>query len=209
MKNNKGFTLIELLVTIAIITLVLGITGYSVIRIINSSKEKSQAISISNVKSAARAYIEEYPVNWTKEENGYYTCISINQLVEKGYLKPNQITNLNITFLTITKNEAQAITDIDTTDENKCMINNVAPLPICNDLTYKGESQTLIEKSDEQYEIENEEETNHKINAGNYKLKVKPKEGKVWKDNTNSKKTITCTIKKGNPNLYFKIDENN
>ena len=120
MKNNKGFTLIELLVTIAIITLVLGITGYSVIRIINSSKEKSQAISISNVKSAARAYIEEYPVTWTEEENGYYTCISINQLVEKGYLKENQINNIeDINYFTIAKNGAQAITDIDVTNENK------------------------------------------------------------------------------------------
>ena len=209
MKNNKGFTLIELLVTIAIITLVLGITGYSVIRIINSSKEKSQAISISNVKSAARAYIEEYPVTWTEEENGYYTCISINQLVEKGYLKENQINNIeDINYFTIAKNGAQAITDIDVTNENKCMMINVIEPPICKKLSYKGESQTLIEKKDEENEIENEEETNHKINAGNYKLKVKPKEGKVWKDNTNNEKTITCTIKKGEPEFDFVLDTN-
>ena len=55
--NNKGFTIIELLATIILLSLVMGIATYSVIGIINSSKEKSEKIFVDKLATAIQSYI--------------------------------------------------------------------------------------------------------------------------------------------------------
>jgi len=55
--GRKGFTLVELLATIVIMSLVLGITSYSVIGIINTSKEKSEKIFVDKIGVAIEQYI--------------------------------------------------------------------------------------------------------------------------------------------------------
>lgn len=120
--NRKGFTLVELLVTILIIGLVIGISSFAVVTIINNSKAKSRDITLANIKSSAKSYSLEYDDSaWhslsesdyeyycgkTKEEqeskgcldfdNNYkYFCVTIEELINKGLLKKDPIIKNNI-----------------------------------------------------------------------------------------------------------------
>ena len=55
--NNKGFTLVELLATIVLISVVMGIATYSVINVINASKEKSEKIFVDKLGTSIQSYI--------------------------------------------------------------------------------------------------------------------------------------------------------
>ena len=57
--NNKGFTLIELLATIVIIGLVIGLSTFGIIKVVNNSKDQSAVISENNIKEAAKIYSTE------------------------------------------------------------------------------------------------------------------------------------------------------
>lgn len=89
-KNNLGFTLIELIATIVILTLVMGISTYSISAIIKNSKEKNYELLINNIKDAAETYYQECKYS----NNTGITCSSdgtttLGQLVTYGYLKSN------------------------------------------------------------------------------------------------------------------------
>ena len=55
--NNKGFTLVELLATIVLISVVMGIATYSIINVINASKEKSEKIFVDKLGTAIEGYL--------------------------------------------------------------------------------------------------------------------------------------------------------
>lgn len=57
--NNKGFTLIELLATVVILGIVMGITAYSVLGVIEKSKDKSEKIFVDKLENAIDAYISD------------------------------------------------------------------------------------------------------------------------------------------------------
>lgn len=87
--NNKGFTLIELLAIIAAIGLVLGIGIYSVISLVNSSKNKATLISEASVKESASIYSgEANSSSWIYPNNGDYEyfCVTIEELINKGII---------------------------------------------------------------------------------------------------------------------------
>lgn len=89
-KNNLGFTLIELIATIVILTLVMGISTYSISAIIKNSKEKNYELLINNIKDAAETYYQECKYS----NNTGIACSSdsittLGQLVKYGYLKSN------------------------------------------------------------------------------------------------------------------------
>ena len=88
--NNKGFTLIELLATIAIIGLVIGLSTFGIIKIVENSKNKAKDISMDSIKSSARIYSEEASSsdwkNITNEDYKYF-CVTIQELINKGLLK--------------------------------------------------------------------------------------------------------------------------
>ena len=96
-KNSKGFSLIELLATIFLISLTLGAGITFVINTINKSKEKSQLLAINNIKKTANTYIEEYPdeIAWIKENDSdnSFSCISINSLINKGYITEKEVSS--------------------------------------------------------------------------------------------------------------------
>ena len=61
--NNKGFTLIEVLAVIVILSLLAGIAIPSVLSSINTSKEASYDIMISNIVTASSSLYEEIEYN--------------------------------------------------------------------------------------------------------------------------------------------------
>ena len=58
--NKKGFTLVELIATIVLMSLVLGIGGYSVVGIINNAKNKNEEIFVKKISVAIDEYISLY-----------------------------------------------------------------------------------------------------------------------------------------------------
>ena len=89
--NRKGYTLIELLVVILIISLILVLSTYGIIKAIKSSKEKAATLSEKSIKEAAEQYATEknddnnYWLDITDKENKYF-CITIEELMNKGLL---------------------------------------------------------------------------------------------------------------------------
>ena len=87
-NNKKGFTLVELIATIVVLALVVGISSYAVIGLIQSSKEKNYELLITSIKDAAETYYQEC----TYSNNTGITCgntVTLNDLLTYGYLKGN------------------------------------------------------------------------------------------------------------------------
>ena len=116
--GRKGFTLVELLATIVIMSLVLGIASYSVIGIINTSKEKSEKIFVDKIGVAIEQYIALEGRKLVKDNNYNYTfnkcktssCndikeveatelfdgseyVKLNVLIEKNFFEDNKLIN--------------------------------------------------------------------------------------------------------------------
>ncbi len=104
MKNKNGFTLIELLGVIAILGLLVGLATFATAKIIANSKNKTDDITIKNIKEAAISYYldnsNNYKINnsnciLTSDnksdiENLRNDCKvtkTINELINSGFLK--------------------------------------------------------------------------------------------------------------------------
>jgi len=89
--NKKGYTLIELLAVILIISLIITLSIFGIIKAINSSKEKAATLSEKSIKEAAETFAAEknddnnYWLDITDKENKYF-CITIEELMNKGLL---------------------------------------------------------------------------------------------------------------------------
>ena len=222
-EKQKGFTLIEILATIFIVCLVLGITGNYVMNVIHNSEDKSTVLALNNIKKTASTYVNEFPddVVWNKISNDQsitYSCVSVNSLVNKGYISKKDINQKGVSeYIVVTKNATQSITTEKFDEQNNNSICNQnktttkVTIPTakkyCNDLIYLKKEQTLTTTpTNNSFSFID----NVKTNAGNYYVKAKLKEGYVWKDDTTEEKTITCSIKKATPELEIeKISNNN
>lgn len=127
--NRKGFTLIELLVTIVIIGLVVGLSTYGIIKLVNDSEEQTTVLNESNLKEAARIYSSEASSDsWKKTDENYDAfCVTIGELMNKGLLEKNAFINGGYTkdnFIIVKRNkitlaiENEEIVSNDTTDKN-------------------------------------------------------------------------------------------
>ena len=207
--NKKGFTLVELLATIFIISLIFGIATYYAMNIINSSKEKSKAITLASRKKAANLYGNEQHDNslWQNDDSGNQkACVALKELVNSGYLKQKQIEDIDdFSYVILTRNSNGVI--IKQVEDNLGICGeNVKPIAIptaknyCNNLSYNGNNQTLTKalNGNEGYSFSG---TTGK-NAGNYAVTARLSSGNLmWKDGTTGDKTFVCNIKKATPNL--------
>lgn len=96
-KTKKGFTLVELLAVIVVITLISSVGIITYLKTINNSKSKATLLAINNIKEAAYLYSKEGTdeIEWVNsydqygKESGKYACVSVQQLINKGYFKDN------------------------------------------------------------------------------------------------------------------------
>lgn len=122
MNNNKGFTLVELIAAIVLLSLVVGITSYSIIGIINRNKEENYNLLIKNINSAAETYYQECRysnndmINCNKIENDEYK-ISLGDLVNYGFLKGNEKIKEGID-----KDKYTIVNPLDNTNISNCEI---------------------------------------------------------------------------------------
>ena len=87
--NNKGFTLIELIVTIVILAIVMSFGAYSIISIINATKEQNYQTLVKNIKSAVESYAIECKYSKTDNIDCTDKQITLGELVKYGYLSGN------------------------------------------------------------------------------------------------------------------------
>ena len=218
-KNSKGFSLIELLATIFLISLTLGAGITFVINTINKSKEKSQLLAINNIKKTANTYIEEYPdeIAWIKENDSdnSFSCISINSLINKGYITEKEVSSQEgiskTEYVLINRDQSKNIINREVDENNKCSktiqkVEIPTAKKYCNTIYYNGNEQQLVTSSNDGFTIEQSQIK--KTEVGNYDITAKLNQNDpvnhktyIWSDDTISDKTFTCTIKKQEPEL--------
>lgn len=108
--GRKGFTLVELLATVVVLGLVMGIASYSVVGIINSSKQKSEMLFVEDISEAIDGYIGLNKKDLINDSNTYTfdKCVkdncenvsaievfykSINNYVKLSYLIDSGLVN--------------------------------------------------------------------------------------------------------------------
>lgn len=89
--GNKGFSLVELLAIIVLLSIVMGIAGYSVIHIVKKSRDKDYQLLIENINNAVELYYQECKfVN-----NNCVSQLTLGELVNLGFLKGNETKSDN------------------------------------------------------------------------------------------------------------------
>ena len=217
-KKKEGFTLVELLATIVIISIVFGI-GYIVVQnTIDKSKIASNDIAIENIKRTANAYVKEpdQDISWkiiSQEKQISETCIEVQELVDSGYLKKEQVEkwiNDSVYIYKDTKNIEETFPS-----GSKCqniqsdMVRIPTSKEICNEVEYNGEEQIIAETTSE--DILLDPSTIKGKNAGTYTVKASLKNGKILENNKKDDIDIKCKIKKKTPSITLSTnnpDEN-
>lgn len=95
--NREGFTLIELLAVLILLAIIMGLGSYSIIGIINNTREKDYELLIENINSAVEEYYIE--CKYDKPNISEWKCenkIYLSRLVEYGYLKANSTDGSNV-----------------------------------------------------------------------------------------------------------------
>lgn len=95
--NNKGFTLVELLGTVVILAVLVGISSYSIIKVLNNTKEKNYELLVEEIKKASEIYYQEC---YYGNSCSYTEEIKLKDLVNNGYLSSNDKDNILIDPIT-------------------------------------------------------------------------------------------------------------
>lgn len=87
MKSKKGFTLVEIIVVIAILVVIAGIFSVNMINTLNKNKNEEKENVITEIKSAADAYVVANPEEVQKLYEGFgYVDIPVGDLRNAGLL---------------------------------------------------------------------------------------------------------------------------
>ena len=107
-RNKNGFTLIELIATIAIIAVLSVIAVFTFGKIRENSENKANQVSKEAVMKSAVSYVDEYYNDskyWAIDENNDKEtfCVPVLDLVNKGFLKQDDIKNVNYNYVVLTR----------------------------------------------------------------------------------------------------------
>ena len=91
--NNKGFSLIEMLGCIALLGIILCISLFVNRKTLATSMTTLNNISNNQIYNASMSYVMEQKVSWINYNNNEYTCISVNDLIDYGYLNSNNVSD--------------------------------------------------------------------------------------------------------------------
>lgn len=116
--NRKGFTLVELLGSLAILGLILGIGLYSVRGTLSSSLTTLNSVSENELYDTAEIYVMENSISWINDFEEY-TCVTIDELVDKGYFEQDEIEDYKDKLIKIVR------------DSNTKVVNNRKLVDYC------------------------------------------------------------------------------
>ena len=103
--NKKGFTLIELLAGLVIIGVFLVVLVFVVRNTFSASVVQLDEVSDNQVYAAAKSYATEY--NLFKD--GESICITVESLIDYGYLDDNISTDLKTRMIKMTRNKSTKV----------------------------------------------------------------------------------------------------
>ena len=109
--DNKGFTLVELLACLALLGAVLGIGLYVTRDTLSTTLTTLTDVSEKEIYDTAKIYVLENKVEW-KNNNPEYTCITINNLVEKGYFDFDEIMSYKDKKIKLERDNQSKVIDI-------------------------------------------------------------------------------------------------
>ena len=102
--NRKGFTLIELLACLALLGAILGIGLYVTRGTLATTLSTLTDVSEKEIYDAAEMYILENKTTWIN--NGEeYTCITVDNLIEKGYFDAEEVTTYRDDMIKVVRNQ--------------------------------------------------------------------------------------------------------
>ncbi|MEE3343358.1 MAG: prepilin-type N-terminal cleavage/methylation domain-containing protein [Bacilli bacterium] len=84
--NNKGFSLIELLAVLVILIAIMSIAMPSISSSLERNKDKQTKAKKALIESAAELYVTDH-----KNEVSNNDCITIDTLINEGYLEDDEI----------------------------------------------------------------------------------------------------------------------
>ena len=108
--NKKGFTLVELLACLALLGAVLGIGLFVTRDTLATALSTLTDISESQIYDASKSYVIEYKINWVGETEEY-TCITVNDLVEKGYFDKDEVVSYKDNVIKVVRNKDSKVID--------------------------------------------------------------------------------------------------
>ena len=196
-KKDKGFTLIELLATIAILAIVSGFAIYVAVTLIGNSKKNSYLITINNIEDKAVDYLNENSDKLFFEEYDddiEYRCITVDELVDMGYFKPNIIDSKVSDdkyvklddYIYVARNVKSK-----TVVKEKYLFEFDEELHLCNK-TIEAEGNVLISVTPDGYSKYKDVTIKYTLknyyNVGDYSYEFK------YEENDNSCKNVNCSV---------------
>ena len=148
--NKRGFTLVELLAIIVITAVVLGIGTYSVIKLVDNSKNGALTISVNSIKESASVYSDEDSSRWIEPYNDDYSyfCTTIGELINKGIIKKNATLPNGIDrdkYVSIKKNKVTLVKGSPIILNDSGTSEDEAAYKVCTGNDIKTESVTAPE----------------------------------------------------------------
>lgn len=108
--NRKGFTLIELLACFALLGVILGIGLLSARGTLATTLSTITDVSRNEIYNASKTYVLENGVNWTNDSEEY-TCITVRNLVEKGYFEEDEVRTYINDKIRLVRNQTTKVID--------------------------------------------------------------------------------------------------
>jgi len=95
--SNGGYTLVELLAMVSLLSIISVIVIYTSTAVVEKANNKSYMVTINNIQKEAETYVlENNNIFWLTDGSDYlYQCITIQNLIDKGYFD-NNILNSKI-----------------------------------------------------------------------------------------------------------------
>ena len=155
-EDKRGYTLIELLAVVAIIAIIVGVLYFGIISYINNANKIAVKLTEENIRDLSVLYVKEnyddlegwhyeYNADGSPNEDSRYYCVSVQELINKGYVNEefNHEAITTDSYIKVIRNENNKTYDSAFIEENSCMEytisfvdKNNAPVVI-NDIIYQ------------------------------------------------------------------------
>lgn len=115
--NKKGFTLVELLGCLLLLAVILCIGLYSARGTLATALSTLTDVSENEIYDTAKIYVLENGVTWINVGEEEYTCLTVKELVDKGYLETGKVNTYNNDYIkVIRKSDTKSILHVELLD---------------------------------------------------------------------------------------------